>query len=173
MNNEIWKIVPEHPGYEASSLGRIRSVTREVPHRRLGHTQTVQGQVLSPNRLPKGYRTVMLEGQRRRCVHTLVLEAFVGPRPKGMQACHNDGNPDNNRLDNLRWDTRDANERDKQKHGTYNPAPAAKLTARQVKRIKLRLADGHSLLSIAESYRMSLVAIERIQSGTSWRHLTP
>lgn len=38
-------------------------------------------------------------------IHLLVLETFVGLRPKGMQGCHNDGNPLNNNLDNLRWDT--------------------------------------------------------------------
>jgi hypothetical protein len=38
-------------------------------------------------------------------IHGAVLEAFVGPRPEGMEACHNNGNPAANRLENLRWDT--------------------------------------------------------------------
>jgi hypothetical protein len=53
-------------------------------------------------------------------VHQLVMEAFVGHRPIGMEVCHNDGNNGNNRWTNLRYDTRAANERDKKKHGTDN-----------------------------------------------------
>lgn len=51
-------------------------------------------------------------------VHRLVLEAFVGPCPFGMEGCHNDGDPTNNNLVNLRWDTHKNNEKDKIKHGT-------------------------------------------------------
>lgn len=48
-----------------------------------------------------------------RAVHLYVLETFVGPRPEGMQACHGDGDPANNRLSNLRWDTCSNNNLDK------------------------------------------------------------
>lgn len=51
-------------------------------------------------------------------VHRLVLEAFVGKCPEGMECCHNDGIRDNDDLDNLRWDTRSNNHKDKRKHGT-------------------------------------------------------
>lgn len=46
-------------------------------------------------------------------IHKLVLEAFVGERPSGMQACHGNGDKTDNRLVNLRWDTVKANHRDK------------------------------------------------------------
>lgn len=55
-----------------------------------------------------GYLAVSLkdEGVRRRVrVHTLVLEAFVGPRPEGMVACHGPAGLDVNTPANLRWDT--------------------------------------------------------------------
>lgn len=53
-------------------------------------------------------------------VSALVLTVFVGPRPEGdYHACHNNGNPQDNRLVNLRWDTRSGNELDKRKHGTH------------------------------------------------------
>lgn len=48
-----------------------------------------------------------------------MLTAFVGPCPDGMEGCHNDGDPHNNRLDNLRWDTRANNARDAIRHGTH------------------------------------------------------
>jgi hypothetical protein len=42
-------------------------------------------------------------------VHHLVLEAFVGPCPEGMECLHGDDIPDNNILSNLQWGTRLAN----------------------------------------------------------------
>jgi DNA-binding transcriptional regulator YiaG len=74
-------------------------------------------------------------------VHRLVLLAFVGPCPPGMEGCHNDGNPANNRIENLRWDTHDANMKDAIRHGTARSARGeqqwqAKLTAEQVRYIR-------------------------------------
>lgn len=57
--------------------------------------------------------------QSFRLVHQLVLEAFIGPRPAGMMACHNDGNPANNRVENLRWDTQSSNIFDAIGQGTH------------------------------------------------------
>lgn len=49
-------------------------------------------------------------------VHRLILEAFKGPCPEGLECCHNDGDAGNNRLENLRWDTRESNLADKARH---------------------------------------------------------
>lgn len=53
-----------------------------------------------------------------RYVHRLVLEAFIGPCPKGMECRHLDGNATNNRLTNLQWGTRAENDADMMRHGT-------------------------------------------------------
>jgi hypothetical protein len=59
-----------------------------------------------------GYKYVTLyykgRGKTRR-VHTLVAEAFIGPRPDGMEVCHGNGTPTDNRAENLRWDTHKVN----------------------------------------------------------------
>ena len=52
-------------------------------------------------------------------IHRLVLEAFVGPCPEGMETCHNNGVRTDNRLENLRWDTSSANNDDIVKHGRH------------------------------------------------------
>jgi hypothetical protein len=44
-----------------------------------------------------------------RTVHTLVLEAFVGQCPSGLEGCHQNGVAWDNRLSNLRWDTHESN----------------------------------------------------------------
>lgn len=76
----------------------------------------------TPKRAGKGYLWVTLcngDVRRHEYVHTLVLEAFVGPRPEGMEACHSpDRNPANCAATNLRWDTPSANNLDKIAHGT-------------------------------------------------------
>jgi hypothetical protein len=51
--------------------------------------------------------------------HRLVLLAFVGPPPDGTEACHNNGIADDNRPENLRWDSHYANNQDRKRHGRY------------------------------------------------------
>ncbi len=59
------------------------------------------------------------EGQNHpRLVHRLILLAFVGECPDGLQACHYDGDKSNCRLSNLRYDTPKGNAADKVRHGT-------------------------------------------------------
>lgn len=104
---ENWRPVRGYEGsYEVSDLGRVRSVRV----------------VLKPMRVPKGHLQVALYKSADRTfykVHCLVLSAFVGPRPEGMEGCHNNGDPQDNRLSNLRWDTRSGNQRDSVEHGTH------------------------------------------------------
>jgi hypothetical protein len=50
-------------------------------------------------------------------IHRLVIEAFVGPKPPGKGACHKDGNPLNNCVDNLYWGTQTENMMDCARHG--------------------------------------------------------
>lgn len=94
----------------------VRSVTREVPSR-WGKTRTMRGRVLIPSEVHGGYLSVNLGAGVRRSVHTLVLEAFVGPRPEGAVCRHLNGNPKDNRLANLAWGTPGENRRDTVKHG--------------------------------------------------------
>jgi HNH endonuclease len=68
--------------------------------------------------MKNGYLSIQLGRARRALVHRLVLEAFVGKAPQGMQCAHADGNRANNALGNLRWVTRKENEADKLRHGT-------------------------------------------------------
>jgi hypothetical protein len=100
--------------YEISDLGRIRTVPRRVPCKG-GKTRQIRARIRRPSPTNCGYLTITLSrGQevRHASVHPLVLEAFVGPRPPGMECCHTDGDKTNNALSNLRWDTKKANELD-------------------------------------------------------------
>lgn len=55
-------------------------------------------------------------------VHRLVLEAFVGPCPTGMETRHRNGDPADNRLGNLSWSTHAENMGDLVEHGTARGA---------------------------------------------------
>ena len=107
--NEIWKPIPGYEGkYEVSDQGRIRSFRRNP-----------KGYLLKPGRMPEGHLSVSLGRKNSQCVHKLVLLAFVGLAPDGHECCHNNGNPADNRLENLRWGTRSENIKDAVKHGTW------------------------------------------------------
>jgi DNA-binding transcriptional regulator YiaG len=134
---ERWAPVKDFPEYEVSNLGRVRSKARYT--NRLTNTGTVQRlpvheKLLKPVAVRrKGWADRLeymrvtlcsLDGRRRPvAVHILVLESFVGPRPSGLEGCHNDGNPANNRLYNLRWDTHKSNQEDMKDHGRTGVGP--------------------------------------------------
>jgi hypothetical protein len=116
---EQWKpVLGYESAYEVSSLGRVRSLPREVI--RNDHKLTINGKIRALKIDEHGRPCVSLwvNGQERtRKVCQLVAESFIGPRPKGLVVCHNDGNPANNIPDNLRWDTLRSNRLDDIKHG--------------------------------------------------------
>ena len=146
---ETWKEIPGWQGYyEVSSHGRVRSVGRVV-QRSNGIPQTIHAKVLKPG-LTRGYPHLNLYRNNKwypYYVHTLVLLAFVGERPAGMECLHKDGNPNNNRLDNLRWGTSSENNLDIVAHGNNRNlnkthCPRGHLL-QQPNLIKHRLAKGH------------------------------
>lgn len=122
-----WRAVPGYEGlYDVSDHGIVRSVDRVVFR---GFSTYQRGRELRPWRCTGGYPCVYLYGRpdvvRRRHamkVHHLVLLAFVGPAPDGMQACHGDDVPTNNHLSNLRWGTKPTNMRDMIRNGGHRPS---------------------------------------------------
>jgi hypothetical protein len=126
---ERWLPHPTYVGYDVSSLGRVRSWKR-VPQ------QGLEPHVMKPHpRGPSGYLSVALstaEGKVYRYVHGLILETFVGPRPEGMESCHNNGIHTDCRAENLRWDTHSNNILDVIRHGNYR-YPNSRLNEEQVR----------------------------------------
>lgn len=89
---EIWRPIAEWPRHEISSLGRIR---RTRPTLRILQP--------SPNGSYLSARVQYGNDIRTRHIHYLVLEAFIGRRPKGYRARHINGDLHDNRLCNLEW----------------------------------------------------------------------
>lgn len=104
---EIWKPIKDYEGcYEASNLGRIRSLDRWVSNGK--GIRLAKGKVLHPTPKHHNYLTVLLSKdgvKKRRHVHRLVAQAFI-PNPDDLpQINHKDENPINNCVDNLEWCT--------------------------------------------------------------------
>lgn len=119
---EKWAPMPGYEGrYEISDRGRVRSVGRWCPHP-FGGRRWVKPCIRSLGVGRGGYLIVVLhrDGHRRtRYVAQLVMEAFVGPRPPGMEVCHKNGRRTDNQLQNLRYDTPSGNQRDSVEQGTH------------------------------------------------------
>lgn len=169
---EIWKDIPGYEGeYQASTLGRIKSLKRKS---RCGYKgkgfRTVKEKILKPGRYCKsGHVSVVLgKGSVGKPVHTLVMLTFKGKRPKGLDICHNDGNPINNAFSNLRYDTRTNNNIDTFKHGKRTGT--SKLTINDVKEIKRLLkSDKYNKSEIARIFRVSPSSIGRISKGLTYK----
>ncbi|MAF25364.1 hypothetical protein CL634_07295 [bacterium] len=98
---ERWKVVPSYSDYAVSNFGRVKRITPA------NSSKSYVGRILKPYITEKGYikASISLGKSKRvyRRVHRLVLEAFVGPCPEGLEVNHKDGNKGNNHLTNLEY----------------------------------------------------------------------
>jgi hypothetical protein len=160
------------PGYRVGSDGSVWSCRESIRGTRLSE----RWHRLSPV-LRRGYPRVGLWKNSKlywRSVHKLVLEAFVGLRPVGMECCHRDGTKTNNSLDNIRWDTSAGNAADKAALGRIvrgSRHRSARLTEADIPDILLRVRAGESQRSVARSYGISHGSIGLIICGKGWAHV--
>lgn len=159
-------------GYQVNRLGDVESCwSRYVRPPRLTETWLPLRPVVR-----QGYLTVNLSKVGRKAahlIHRLVLEAFVGPCPEGMVACHNDGDPANNELANLRWDSPRANSADALKHGrrSWGENANSKLKEGQVLQIRRLRAEGIPMRELAIKFEVHPDTIGKIVNRRSWKHL--
>lgn len=152
--------IPGFPGYRANSDGRIWSDRRQ--------------KYLKPGRSTY-YPLVLLHRAGRkygRLVHRLVLETFVGPRPAGMECRHLDGNPHNNRVDNLCWGTHAENIQDAVRMGLRSGEKNGRhrLRATDIPLIRSFWWDADmSQMEIARGLGVTNSAIWAVLHGRSWK----
>ncbi len=102
MTKETWKKIPDCDGYEASSMGRIKSVGRVVRCKNGVH-KTVNEKILSPFISKDGYMRLNANGMNT--VHRLVALAFIDNPENKKTVNHKSGNRADNRPSNLEWAT--------------------------------------------------------------------
>jgi hypothetical protein len=152
-----WKKVSGFP-YEVSDDGQVRNL--RTGYRTWG------------SRGHGGYRVVVLHrkgGKWTTSVHRLVLLTFVGepPYPKA-HGRHLNGDPTDNRLENLAWGTAQDNMDDKVRHGTQARGERhgrAKITAAQARAI---FVDSRPQAVIAEEYDITQVLVSQIKLSKIW-----
>lgn len=169
MLNEMWLFIKGYEGmYEVSNVGIVRSLKRKgKPHILAQLTDSISRKTVSLWKSGK---------EKRHKVHHLVLVAFRGICPKGMEACHNDGNASNNHIGNLRWDTHISNCQDRKKHGTEKgvfvkgSVGCPKISAEDVKEIR-KLGKAQLQKDIASKYHIGRTQVSNILLGYCWKNI--
>ena len=120
---------------------------------------------------------VNLQRTKRR-LHRLVLDAFVGSHPVGLQCRHLNGNKTDNRISNLKWGTAKENKADAIKHGTAWHAlkgskhHGAKLTEIDALMIRwLRAIKNWTYRRLAKQFSVCVQSIELIVNHKTWKHV--
>jgi len=160
------KPIPNHPGYYADAAGDIWSARQTVVKRlksRIG---------------PHGYRNLTLSlGNKltQHSVHALVCSAFHGVKPDGMCCRHLNGDPLDNRAENLTWGTTTDNAADRRKHGNEYHGEKhhnARFNLDAV-RVMRNLYDVQkwSACRIAKCFDVQLSVIHSILKRKSWKHI--
>lgn len=162
-----YRIVERAPDYAVGDDGSVWSKRRRQWRRLKGCVKN------------HGYRTVSLyyEPWKRveEYVHRLVLEAFVGPCPEGMECCHfPDRTRTNNNLNNIRWDTVAENSNDADIHGTRirgSRSGVAILTEEIVQHARERY-DHHnvSMTTLAKELDVDVITVFDFIKGRTWKH---
>ncbi len=172
------KDIPNYPGYKVDDIGNVYSYRKPF-----GTGKWIESDI--PKILKPGFtepgrgRVVLMKDNQRKNwnVSTLVMLAFVGPRSKGMFVCHNDGNPNNNKLENLRYDTPINNSADRKLHGTNYGAKGihhgiAKLNNQKVKLARLLFKEFNwSLNKIKALWGISSGAMYAVLKNITWKHI--
>ena len=172
------------PGYRIGDDGSVWSCWRKRKINGGGFyvEQTHTWKQLKPWTIKGGYRVVGLSvNGKRHCkpVHHLVLEGFGHHKTTNVECCHNDGNPANNHLANLRWDTPKNNCKDRKMHGRWEsrlPRGSkhhnAKLTADDVRNIRsLYCRRNNSGRKLAKQFGVDKSVILDIVNHKIWRHV--
>lgn len=160
---EEWRRIHRFENYEISNYGNLRKHLKDGRIRHLVCHTT------------KGHQRTRLYDKQRKIavyVHRLVLEAFVGPCPDGMEGCHNDGNGLNNHVSNLRWDTRAANVADARKHGTAAVGERvgnSRLTRSLIQTIAHLRSQNLSYRAIAKQLGVGAETVRQAHVGKTWR----
>lgn len=168
--------VSDFPGYRVSTDGRVESCRGTCGKDR--GLLTDHWHVIRPrtNKV-SGHLSVKLRRDGKtftRYVHHLVLNAFVGPCPPGLECRHKDGDPSNNRLDNLAWGTRAENMADRVDHGTSNRGERhgnARLSEMVVVEIRRLAEAGMDSGAIGARFGIHPEHARDIIKGDRWTHV--
>ena len=191
-STEQWRDIPDMIGfYQASSLGRIRSVSRT---RRIfgGWTAQCKGRIISLLKFPSGYLrfNASLDGAIKSvAVHRCVALAFINNAENKPCVNHKDSNRANNSASNLEWVTNQENclhasaagrlPKGDRHHSKTKPwvikrgteLKQAKLTEASVSEMRHRHHQGETISALAMERGVSEQSAGRAIYRKTWRHV--
>lgn len=183
MTMEVWKKIPENEYYEASDIGRIRSVDRAVKVNKTdgsSYIRKYREKVFSFKKtMNTGYFYVHLKTPDLHSVHRLVWIAFNGKIPKNKHINHKNGIKTDNRLCNLEICSPKENtihfyfSNSKKPKKTASNTSCPFLIEDEVKMIRFwtKQGRGGNVGIIAKIYGRSRTSINDIVSGNSFSWL--
>lgn len=167
-NKEIWRWAHGYHGfYKVSSYGRVLSYYNNR------HGTSTTPKLMIPNKGGRGYPTVRLSINKKGKtipIYKIVAQAFIGKRPKGLEAAHLDGNRNNSRADNLSYVTPKINQSHKLIHGTSmrgEKHPMSKLKTTDILEIRRKI-NGRNCSEIAREYGINRSTVIQIKNGQRW-----
>ena len=184
--SEQWKPIKGYEGkYEVSDHGNVRrchyaEVTTARGIRRTEALYPLNPYLVGDGLRNKKYYMVRLYKDKKFGdfgVHRLVLEAFVGPCPPQMQCCHNDGNPQNNHVSNLRWGSSKENADDRERHGTHpkgSKSSKAKLKEEHIPEIRFLLKYFNkrgNMTILAQRFGVDVATIRDVRDKLTWQQI--
>ncbi len=159
---EAWAQI--NPWYWVSSHGRVKSFKRRRPIFLKGRPDG--NGYLVVRLMPTG-----MDYQVK--VHKLVAEAFIGPRPKGLDINHIDAVKTNNNASNLEYVTRSENVKHAYRHGLGIKKSEnhghAKLNWDKVEQIRRRRIQGETSVSMGTIFGVTAATISKVCTGRTWR----
>lgn len=169
------------PGYAFGSDGTVWTRwRRHYKHALCDVWRQLKGSLTTyKGKWADNYRETAVRGindkkRRNHMVHKLILEAFVGPRPEGMECRHLNGNGSDNRIANLRWGTPAENTLDKFRHGTVSRGCRngwSKLNEEKVLEMRQRRKNGEQLKSLAAYFKVDVRTVTRVVGRRIWTHI--
>lgn len=178
-----YRDIPRFPGYRVGSDGSVWSrLCRRGNGNLRGFTiflgSSWKRLKTRVSESTQGYESLTLwnDGVSKQCtVHRLVMLAFHGPCPNGMEVAHENGIRSDSRLCNLSYKTHSGNEHDKARHGTSSKGgqnPNSILTEEQVLSILAEYVPRKNGCKVlGEKYGVHPTAIGHIVNGKNWSHL--
>lgn len=170
--HEEWRPVKSNEDYAVSNFGRVKSLGRIVT-RGDGVRLTIRERVLRLGH-SRGYQMAVVG--KARLVHILVAEAFIGPRPEGLEINHIDGIKHNNHVSNLEYVTASENAKHAIRTGLWTirrgeKRSGSKFTERQIRHVHSLVSAGASRREAAKASNVSEHIAYRVCAGLAWKHL--
>lgn len=167
--------IPGFDGYSVSSAGEVFSswITGTNPH-----IDPKKLKKLSLTKWPNGYVRVNLRVKRNTYyqagVHRLICITFHGLPKKGYTASHLNGIRDDNRVENLVWESLSDNHKRKVAHGTTDRGSnnsRASLNKAQITALKQDLKNGKNThQNLADKYGVSRVFVTKVNNGYRYKY---